>query len=288
MCSAKFGILGINDSANPEYAKKQEIAELLEKYNDIIRKGRARGKDTAADMLEHWLKGNGSDKKLDCNWLRNHDSIIDAEDTNKKRFEEETIPKVISRIKEGQVLEEKGYWDRRLTASVWKELYYTSGTSVITSRGLFKFHRKNDWITISGTVEHHWWDPYDWHAGLAAYIPGFGSVKDADAKKLEKAGYAQTFCMYSMWHQSFSGKYGIDKGFAFFDDSKYKWGKVECGRAPEGTTGKWSAQHDAMTDLNNVPLPGLSEEASQSHLVKPLKTPVPRRNRRRRERDGWR
>lgn len=286
--SSKFGVIGVSDSANTDYAKKQEIKELLKKYRDIISRGRFLGKDVAADMLEHWLGGSGSDKKLDCEWLRDFDSITDAEDENKKRFEKKTIAGVISKIKEGQALEKKDYWDKKLTASVFGELYYASGTSVITSRGLFKFKQNKGWITISGTVEHHWWDPYDWHLGLAAYIPGFGSVKDADAKKLENAGYAHKFNMYSMWHQHFSGKHGVDKGFVYFDDSNYKWGKVKCGRAPVGATGRWAASDDAVTDSFRRPLPGLATEKSPPNSPTTLKVPTARRERRRRERKGWR
>ena len=84
--SSKIGILGINDSADPEYARKQEIEKLLKKYRAIINKGRSMGKNVAADMLEHWLNGYGSDKKLDCNWLRTYDSIIETEDINKKKI----------------------------------------------------------------------------------------------------------------------------------------------------------------------------------------------------------
>jgi hypothetical protein len=286
--ASKPGTLGVDDSANPTHAKKQEIDRLIAQYRSIIRQGRSWGTNVAADMLEHWLIGNGADKMLDCAWLRDFSPIIDAEDTNRKRFEEKTIGGVISRIKEGETLENKSYWDRKLTGNILSELYYASGTSVITSRGLFKYIRQNDWVTISGTVEHHWWDPYDWHPGLAAYIPGFGSVKDADVKKLENAGYAQTFGMYGIWHQKFSGKYGIDKGIALFDDHEYLWGNITCGRAPKGTAGNWPAGHDAITDSDHFPLPGLPSAVGQPNSNEQQLIPTPRRSRRRRERSGWR
>jgi len=285
---SKFGVIGIHDSADVAYAKSQEIEELLDRYRRIVAKGRSWGRDVASNMLEHWLNGSGSDMKLDCNWLRSHNSITSAENTNNTRFVEKTIAGAISRMKEGQVVEEKEYWDRKLTANILSELYYTSGTSIITSRGLFRLTRNNGWITITGTVEHHWWDPYDWHPGLAAFIPDFGTVEDADAKTLEDAGYAKAFGMYSIWHQNFSGKHGLDKGFAFLDDYKYIWGDVKCGRAPKGTVGEWAADHDAMTDSFNNPLPGLEAETSQPHSASRLNTPTPRRNRRGRERNGWR
>ena len=254
--SAKPGVVGLNDSSNPDNSKKQELDNLLKRYKKIVKEGRDKGKYVAADMLEHWLNGSGTEKNLDYKWLRSFSSVIDAEKTNKDRFEEKTIAGIVLNMQLGQILYEEGYWDRKLTARTWKELYYASGTSVITSRGKFKLVRKDAQITITGTVEHHWWDPYDWHAGLIAYIPGFGDIKDSDAIKLERAGYGKPFGMYSIWHQSFSGIYGIDTGFAYFDQTTYSWGEVKEGSAPSGSTGNWGATHDAMTDAYRNPLPG--------------------------------
>lgn len=124
--------------------------------------------------------------------------------------------------------------------------------------------------------------------GLAAYILGFGSVEDSDAKILEAAGFAKTFGMYSIWHQQFSGKYGVDKGVALFDDYKYTWGDIKCSRAPKGAAGEWAVLHDAVTDSDGYPLPGLSIEMNHPQSTNHLSSPVPRRKRRRRERDGWR
>lgn len=55
------------------------------------------------------------------------------------------------------------------------------------------------------------WAPYDWHLGLQAYIPGFGSVSDADAKRLELSGRAKSFLMDSEWYYTAKGNYSILK-----------------------------------------------------------------------------
>ena len=73
------------------------------------------------------------------------------------------------------------YWDKMLTAGQASELYYASGASSIRSKGAFTLTRSGQRITISGTVNHHWYDPYDRHAGLGAYVPGHGFISDADA-----------------------------------------------------------------------------------------------------------
>lgn len=56
---------------------------------------------------------------------------------------------------------------------------------------------------VVGTVTHKWWDSYDWwHAGLASFIPGFGSISDSDAIRLKDAGRAAEFNMTSSWTQT--------------------------------------------------------------------------------------
>jgi len=280
----KSGTLGVNDSSDEQFSREQELQALKKKYEDIIKKGRSWNKHVAADMLEHWLQGSGTQKRLKCEWLRGFSAITDAEETNRKRFEEKTLAGAIKNLGKGKTLEAQGYWDRKLTAGKFDELYYASGTSIITSRGKFKLEKDHDgWITITGTVEHHWWDPYDWHPGLVAFIPGFGSVEDGDAAKLEAAGYGKPFGMYSFWYQALAGKYGVDKGFAYFDSQTFQWGTVNCGRAPAGAAGQWSRDHDAVTDSHGKALPGLSETTPGPGTVSTPKVPPNGRNR-----DGWR
>ena len=81
--------------------------------------------------------------------------------------------------------------------------------------------RNGNCISITGNIDHYWWDPYDWHAGLAAYVPGFGSVSDEDALRLEKAGRAMAFLMESEWTQEGKGSYVIRK--FWFDSFKMNW-----------------------------------------------------------------
>ena len=76
------------------------------------------------------------------------------------------------------------YWHRQFTAGKSGELYYASGTSTIKSTGTFNLSCIENVVSIGGKVDHHWYDPYDWHAGLSAFIPGFGDVSDEEA--LEK------------------------------------------------------------------------------------------------------
>ncbi len=97
------------------------------------------------------------------------------------------------------------HWDRLLTASVFEELYYASGTSTITSTGNFNLSRSGEIVTITGTVRHHWHDPYDWHAGLTAFIPGFGTISDSDALLVQRCHGARPFEMSADWQQTLNG-----------------------------------------------------------------------------------
>ena len=80
------------------------------------------------------------------------------------------------------------------------ELYFASGGSNIRSDGSFTISKTvAGVVSVSGNIIHNWSDPYDWHAGLAAYIPGFGGVSDLDAICLEKRAGAKSFNMKSSW-----------------------------------------------------------------------------------------
>ena len=109
-------------------------------------------------------------------------------------------------MKNGENRNFDDYWDCMRTASVFGELYYASGTFTLTSRGSFILNRNNNTINITGTVRHRWHDDYDWHAGLSAYIPGFGNITDDDALLLQRHRGARPFLMQSGWSQSLSGQ----------------------------------------------------------------------------------
>ena len=260
------GPLGHNDAADLSSVRDDRLAELLKKYRDLIADARRRGKNVAADNLEHWLNGSGDDRQLSESWLRGFSDVTDAETENRKRFEEKTIAPYALQLQDAYSGVKQDYWDNKLTASVFDELYYASGTSSLTSRGKFGFARHGDWVHVVGMVEHHWWDPYDWHANLSAYIPGHGSISDADALELEAAGYGRPFGMYSFWHETLQGKYGIDTGRLWLDEQEYTWSQIEDGRANGrvghhhlwvDSAGQWPADHDAVTDRDGNPLPGL-------------------------------
>jgi len=242
-----------------------DMVKIKNQYLEIIDLGKKKQKLWAAEMLEHWINGGGKDRLIDVNLIRKFDVIIDAEDTIRSKIEDakdKPNRDIIKKIKEG---EDKVYyiaWEELIAASAFTELYYASGNSTLIGRIALKATKHENTVKMQGTLEFHWSDPYDWHPGLSAYIPGIGNIKDEDAAKYEDAGCAKKFNMYSFWHQSFVEEYKIDN-FIYFDSSDINWGKIYRGRAPlsKRTDDKswFKNNNNAMTDAHGNIYPGLKE-----------------------------
>ncbi len=186
----------------------------------MIAKARKDGYPVAADNLEHWLKGSGTSRGLSPSWLRGFSPVTDAERVNQTRFEE-SLKNEAYKLSDGQTKTFSDYWHRQLTGGVTTELYYASGTSTIKSTGSFTLSRKGDIVTFTGNVQHDWYDPYDWHAGLGAYIPGFGRISDSDALLVEQCRSARNFEMKSQWRQTLNGT--LEMKSMWFDSSQFDW-----------------------------------------------------------------
>lgn len=174
----------------------------------------------------HFLGATGKARTLDWKWLRKFKSVQKAESTNKDRFVK-TLKKEASNLSSGKktILD---WWDSQQSASVFTELYYASGTFTITSYGEFELScAKDGKVKIKGSVDHYWWDPYDWHAGLGASIPGHGYISDKDALALQNAGRADSFLMESTWSESLDGTYEVKK--FWFDTSSFNWKNLSGG-----------------------------------------------------------
>ena len=105
-------------------------------------------------------------------------------------------------------------WNFRLPFSVF--LYYHK-----QSTGDFILSRYGNKVIIEGKVSHRWWDPYDWHPGLGAFIPGFGAVSDRDALLLQEYRGAKPFMMESIWEQNLNAE--IISRKLWFDSKKFNW-----------------------------------------------------------------
>ena len=205
-------------------SKENELDRILDEietqYNCMIQNARDKGYNVAADNLEKFLEGKEVKVDIDYHWLKTFSSVNRAQKTNNKRFEKQ-LESLAYELEDGETRKFTDYWDRKQTASIFTELYYASGTFTITSIGNFDISREGNEITIEGTVIHRWWDPYDWHHGLGAYIPGFGVVDDSDALLLEKYRGASGFMMESIWEQKLNAR--IIMRNLWFDSKRFEW-----------------------------------------------------------------
>lgn len=205
------------------------LDEILDLVRRMIAEARKKGANVAADNLEHWLNGSGADRILDWNWLRSYSVVQDAEKANRDRFAD-SLRREAENLKPGETKVFCDYWDRKATAPMLTDLYYASGTFTITSYGCFTLSRGSDCkVRITGSVDHLFWDPYDWHPGLAAWVPGFGVIEDADLARLEAAGYGKEFVMKSLWHQDVTGEFCAKS--LWFDSFSLDWGAPAGGGA---------------------------------------------------------
>ena len=207
-------------------AATPSLDEVEKKYRDMVRAARAGGHDVAADNLEYFLNGAGGTRTISWTWLRDYGPVTTAEKRNRKRFEK-FIEKRARTLADGERITIYDYFDATETANPFTELYYASGTFTVTSYGEFKLSRKGCRITITGDLDHRWWDPYDWHNGLDAYVPGFGRVKDSEALFLENNGRGKSFMMESWWTQSLKGTYSIRR--YWWDGSSFDWSEPRGG-----------------------------------------------------------
>jgi len=202
------------------------IEEIEKRYRAMIKTARDGGHNVAADNLEYFLSRKGGTRTLSWRWLRGYGPVKTAETRNRKRLEE-FIKSKAKTLADGERITIYDYFDATETASAFTELYYASGTFTVTSYGEFSLIRKGCAVNVSGNLDHRWWDPYDWHNGLDAYVPGFGRVKDSEALFLEKNGKGKSFMMESWWTQSVNGTYTIRR--YWWNGVSFDWSEPRGG-----------------------------------------------------------
>ncbi len=276
----------------------EEMLKIKKQYQSIVNCGRAVGANWAAQMLQHWMNGSGKDMIIKMEVLRRFGQVKAAEETIRDAMEEarkKSSRMIVETIKDGEEKKYYIYSHQKITGLPWSELFYASGTNTLTGRLLLRAKRRGDVITMVGTLEFHWWDPYDWHAGLTAFIPcpGAGTIADADADKYENAGCAKKFDMYSFWNQTFSETYTIDDILWFKDTDTIEWGEISEGRPSVLERGSWLEwdTHDKESQKGIFQggryLPGIAlskeEKANRDNS-----NPAQRRDRRERTRENSR
>jgi len=211
---------GLTTENNEDNELNRVLDEIVERYDQMIQTARDKGYNVAANNLQRFLDGTGGTVDIDSQWLKTFSSVLKAQNTNIKRFEKQ-LELIAHELEDGETRVFTDYWDSQQTASIFTELYYASGTFTITSTGDFILSRDGNKVIIEGKVSHRWWDPYDWHPGLGAFIPGFGAVSDRDALLLQEYRGAKPFMMESIWEQNLNAE--IISRKLWFDSKKFNW-----------------------------------------------------------------
>jgi hypothetical protein len=137
--------------------------ELTALFRSIVAEART-VHPVASDFLNHFMDGAGESRTLSQRWLRSFRAIRRAERKNQNRFARQ-LAREAGRLRDGTSTWLHDHWDARINAFVGTELFYVSRMSLLRSQGSFVLTRAGPEVTVSGTVHHHWFDPYDWDRG---------------------------------------------------------------------------------------------------------------------------
>lgn len=208
-------------AAEPVGARtKRPLSELEKQYRDIIA-GAEKGHPVAAGNLKHFLDGGGATRPMSITWLRTFSAFTSAERKNQIRFEDQLRAKAKA-LKDGESITFADHWDAKVDASMVTELYYASGISQLRSKGSFTLSRKGTRVTIDGTVQQRWFDPYDWNPGQSAWIPGTGTISDDVGLDLKDAGRGKNYMLESLYSQTLTGTYDIEPWY-LPDSDTFTW-----------------------------------------------------------------
>jgi RHS repeat-associated protein len=213
-CVNRFDRHGLVDENSTVEEIEAEVRRLIQEARDM-------GWTVGPDMLQNYLNGGG-DQLLSASWLRSFSKVRVAEQKNQGRFQA-SLERIVKGMKCGETKTFHDYWDAQISYEgrgfSFDELFFASRDSTLTSTGDFyltknccmsSYSRRSSSINceetvITGTVDHHWHDRYNWNIGADVYIPGHGNIPDAALDKLRTQGSAKDFNMSSDWQQTLSG-----------------------------------------------------------------------------------
>jgi hypothetical protein len=205
---------------------KKTLTEIRKKAEKMVVAAKKSRYKVAAANLEHYLNGTKHKKRISSKWLRSFSRVINAEEVNQNRFEEQLYKQAVRLRRDGRK-KVRDYWESNIDykgrGTSTEELFFASGNSHIKSAGHFKIVKKGEQIKITGEVTHDWKDRYDFHNGLFAYIPGFGMIPDSDMKRLATEGSAGEYNLRSKWKQKLKAQFNINERS---NRIKWDWGKA--------------------------------------------------------------
>jgi hypothetical protein len=202
------------------------VPELAELFNSIVTDSREIY-PVASDFLDHFMRGAGTSRTMSLRWLRSFKAIRKAERRNQRRFERQLTRAASQLHDDGASTWVRDHWDVRINAFVGTELFYVSRMSQLRSEGSFVLTREGSEVRLSGTVRHHWFDPYDWDRGRWVYIPRNGFVPIAVGRDLADADEARNFLMESRHVQTLEGTCAGGGRWPRRGKATFEWSLVE-------------------------------------------------------------
>lgn len=226
----------------------QSTRETLEMVRDH---GRWLGNEKAAELLDHYLNGDGSDVVLDQDWVRQYPQVKTAEERLDGHYtrwlkgegpRDEDLGRITDWIpRDGETKEIKDLnWEAWEPGSPWKVLNDKSnalGGIRVEGIGNIKLKREGNEVIITGTVNQHANDTYDYGLGKDKdvkehneWLPQgiLGGDLFLDRKKvdaLEKAGGAKPFKVRTKpWSKTLTGRLKLDENGKIID-SHFEWSR---------------------------------------------------------------
>ncbi|MEU5878712.1 hypothetical protein [Spirillospora sp. NPDC047279] len=206
----------------------KEAAELAALFRSIAAQSRRTAHPVASDVLDHFMDGAGDSRAMPAGWLRSFTVVRKAERKNRRRFERQ-LSRAAAALGEGDSTHLHDHWDARINAWIGTELFYVSRMSLLRSTGSFVLTRAGTRVRVSGTVRHHWFDPYDWDRGRWVYIPRHGFVPIAVGRDLVEADEARNFLMESHYVQTLAGSCR-DGRWLRRGKATFEWSPAGAGR----------------------------------------------------------
>jgi hypothetical protein len=180
------------------------------------------------------MDGGGVPRTIPLRWLRSFRVIRRAERRNHRRFERQ-LTRAGRALRDGSSIWLHDVWDARVNAFIGTELFYVSRMSLLHSTGSFVLTRSGPEVTLRGTVQQHWLDPYDWNRGRWVYIPRHGWVPIAVGRELADADEARVFLMESRYVQTLDGTLRDSRQNGWRqhrDKASFAWSLVSSSRLP--------------------------------------------------------
>ena len=233
--SENVGIWGLL-LENDNFAKSQQIVRTYNGMTDwqkmkLFKIAKDNG-DASAMAIIRAVEGvnRGSVRELGWNLVRASHPVRASEQNNRLRFERR-LKEISKGLSDGESIEFYDYFDAVNTDKMFTEMYYSSGTFVISSYGKFDLKRTGCLVEIRGSVEHRWRDDYDWQPELYAYLSTAPNVKCCDSPPFNRLPLPQgpvrddkvpkSFKINSFWCQKLEATYIIRS--YMWDHSVFSW-----------------------------------------------------------------